>query len=479
MKKLFAILLAMLLLAGCQKGDLKLQETGGDNQETGTEVKWHAQYIRTDGSGAVLFPSIQIIHSLQQLQDYYSTWHEVFDLERKDKVYSDTTVGFLDACDRYDETFFEKNYLIFVLLEEGSGSVRHEVSSIRQTEDEKIAISVDRKVPEAGTDDMAQWHIILELSRDALVENADDTVLYVMGSPVYPAGMTVTPITEGGFKQPPKGTLITPDGVFPLCTGGYSWYCVMENGMTAATDADQPGRPLPIESLEQVFISSKYAETVYAPVPGSDTYAPTNSLGYLMKLNWESEPSSVTYTCWPERVWQNSDTPEEAVVSQKDFAFYAKPGGYVYEITATWDDVGVGYYGTANYYVFISDATDDVHLHATALTAQTVDDPVTGYCGNTWTTLYIDGKEYSFMYGYSVTLTDLLVNLDYNPNKVCRCMPQYRADTEFGSNYHIHLDYGFVRCDKGQADLTQEQIDTIAEIINWAETTNCQYPIDN
>ena len=121
----------------------------------------------------------------------------------------------------------------------------------------------------------------------------------------------------------------------------------------------------------------------------------------------------------------------------------------------------------------------ETHIHATALTAQTVDDPITGYCGNTRTTLHIDGKEYSFMYGYSVTLTDLLVNLDYNPNKVCRCMPQYRADTEFGSNYHIHLDYGFVRCDKGQADLTQEQIDTIAEIINWAETTNCQYPIDN
>ena len=84
-----------------------------------------------------------------------------------------------------------------------------------------------------------------------------------------------------------------------------------------------------------------------------------------------------------------------------------------------------------------------------------------------------------WMYGYSVTLTDLLANLDYNPDKVCRCMAQYKADTEFGKNYHIHLEYGFVRCDKGQADLTQEQIDTIAEIIEWAETTNCKYPIDD
>ena len=36
----------------------------------------------------------------------------------------------------------------------------------------------------------------------------------------------------------------------------------------------------------------------------------------------------------------------------------------------------------------------------------------------------------------------------------------------------IHLDNGFVRCDKGQAALTQAQIDTIAEIVNWAKT-NC------
>ena len=83
------------------------------------------------------------------------------------------------------------------------------------------------------------------------------------------------------------------------------------------------------------------------------------------------------------------------------------------------------------------------------------------------------------MYGNSVTLSDLLVNLDYDPGKVCRCMAQYKADTEFGTNYQIHLDYGFVRCDLGQADLTHDQIQTIADIINWAETTNCQYPIDD
>ena len=200
------------------------------------------------------------------------------------------------------------------------------------------------------------------------------------------------------------------------------------------------------------------------------------SLGYLVKLAWEVEPTSVTFACWPESVWVKENVKEESVVSQ-DGAFYAKPSGYVYEIVATWDDTGKGYHGSANYYVYIVGGED--HNHQAAATAQTVDNPVTGYCGNTQTTLYIDGKEYSFMYGYSVTLTDILIILDYDPMRVCRCRPEYTVDTEFGKGYGINLTAGYARCDKGQADLTQEQIDTIAAIIEWAKTTNCEYPIGN
>ena len=178
-------------------------DDAGAGKVAGTEVEWAAQYVRTNGySEGVLYPSVRIIDSLQELKDYYNTWHEVFDLERKEKVYSDTTIGFLDACDQYDEAFFEKNYLIFVLLEEGSGSISHEVRSVEQTEDQKISISIDRNVPEVGTADMAEWHIILELSRDVLVENSIDTYLYVDGLPSYMDDKVVIPQTEAEFKEP-------------------------------------------------------------------------------------------------------------------------------------------------------------------------------------------------------------------------------------------------------------------------------------
>ena len=460
------------LVAEFTVGNVKCPD---DSKVTGTDVQWAAQYIRTNGySEGILYPSVRIIDSLQELKDYYNTWHEVLDLERKDKVYSDTTIGFLNACDQYDEAFFEKNYLIFILLEEGSGSVRHEVRSVQQTADKKISISIDRKVPEVGTSDMAEWHIILELSRDVLVEGSIDTYLHVDGLPSYMDDKVVIPQTEAEFKEPPVGTIRTPEGDADLRLGGYDWPYSLGNGLDNATIADQNSRPIPKEVLPPVTISSKFAETVYAPVPGSDTYAPTNSLGYLVKLAWKVEPTSVTCACWPESVWEMENVKEESVVSQ-DGAFYAKPGGYVYEIVATWEDAGKGYHGTANYYVYIIGGDD--HNHQVAATAQTVDYPFVGYCGNTQTTLYIGDKEYTFMYGNSVTLTDILLNLKYDPMRICRCRPEYTVDTEFGKGYGINLTAGYARCEKGQADLTQEQIDTITKIIEWAETTNCKYPL--
>ena len=287
-------------------------------------------------------------------------------------------------------------------------------------------------------------------------------------------GETVASLGESLFQKPPKGTLHTPDGDAPLTPAGYSWTAQNGDGTAMSMVADQAIRPLDRDSLKPVMIGSEHARTVYVPVTDGEACEPANMLGYLLELSWEAEPNSVTYTCWPEAVWKNSNVQQEDVVTPEKLAFYARPGGYIYEITAKWDDTGAGYYGTANYYVYIVAEPD--HSHQTATQAQTVEDPVTGYCGNTWTTLYIGDEEYGFMDGNSVTLTDILVNLDYDPMRICRCRPEYTVDTEFGEGYGINLTAGYARCDKGQADLTQEQIDTITGIVQWAKTAVCKYP---
>lgn len=86
-------------------------------------------------------------------------------------------------------------------------------------------------------------------------------------------------------------------------------------------------------------------------------------------------------------------------------------------------------------------------------------DPATGQQVITLNgTAYAIGAEYD-------TLKDILQNLEYDPHKVCRCLPQYRLNAEFGS-YGIHLTEGYARCDVGQASLTAEQRQIIRQIFD-------------
>ena len=62
-------------------------------------------------------------------------------------------------------------------------------------------------------------------------------------------------------------------------------------------------------------------------------------------------------------------------------------------------------------------------------------------------------------------LKEILLNLDYSPHRVCRCLPQYRLETDFGE-FGIHLSEGYARCEDGQAKLTAEQVKTLRQIID-------------
>ena len=62
-------------------------------------------------------------------------------------------------------------------------------------------------------------------------------------------------------------------------------------------------------------------------------------------------------------------------------------------------------------------------------------------------------------------LDEILSVLDYDKSKLCYCMPEYEIDMGKGIKYGIHITEGYARCDKGQAELTQEQLDIIYDII--------------
>ena len=136
------------------------------------DVDYKVQYIRTNGySDGEEYPKIFWIATAKELKEYYEANKEKYNLESRENPYSDETIGFEDAIKNYDEHFFEENELIFVLLEEGSGSIRHEVTEVKvlpsQVEGKQYAIQpvVERLVPQVGTDDMAEWHIIIEVNK--------------------------------------------------------------------------------------------------------------------------------------------------------------------------------------------------------------------------------------------------------------------------------------------------------------------------
>ena len=148
-------------------------------------VGFEAQYVRTNGYHEdTEYPVVKIIRSVDELNAYYNENKDKYDLERKDTVYSDTTIGFLDACDKYDSEYFEDRILVMVLLEEGSGSNRHNVDNVKIGSDGRLYINISTVVPEVGTSDMAQWHILIE--PEVGVDVADESAVTVYKDGVDP-----------------------------------------------------------------------------------------------------------------------------------------------------------------------------------------------------------------------------------------------------------------------------------------------------
>lgn len=89
MKKLAAFVLALVCVLGlsaCGSKDVSPPEPEA--------YAFEAQYIRTDGySEERSYPYHVVINSKEELLAYYEANKELFDLARKEEVYSDTTIG--------------------------------------------------------------------------------------------------------------------------------------------------------------------------------------------------------------------------------------------------------------------------------------------------------------------------------------------------------------------------------------------------
>ena len=74
-----------------------------------------------------------------------------------------------------DEGFFRDHELLLILLEEGSGSITHEVTDVL-TGSDGATVTVRRIVPEVCTADMAAWLLFVDLAAGTVTEEAPVTV---------------------------------------------------------------------------------------------------------------------------------------------------------------------------------------------------------------------------------------------------------------------------------------------------------------
>ena len=197
------------------------------------------------------------------------------------------------------------------------------------------------------------------------------------------------------------------------------------------------------------------------PLEWQEYLVPMITADETVELHFDVQPHSFTVRCWSDAYWGQLDAREEKITVDGN-TLELNQGGDIYEVTATCTGENLAAEGTAHYGFYV---IRDDHSHTPAEESQTVEDPYSGYCGNTMTTITIDGKEYTFEGSDSVYLTDLLLNLRYDPMRVCRCAPEFEVTTEFGGPYGINLSNAYARCEDGQAELTEEQVKQIRHIL--------------
>ena len=161
LKKAILCLLACLLLGG--RADIPAKQTDWSNC---------AQYIRISYVAYDMPLENAVIHSAAELAEYYEQHQSCYDNGQQYYYYHGE---FLNACSKYDDTFFASKNLLIIYRAEGSGSVRHELAGIAKRADGKWKVVVNRICPEVGTCDMAAWLILIEA--DKAIDTMDDVVV--------------------------------------------------------------------------------------------------------------------------------------------------------------------------------------------------------------------------------------------------------------------------------------------------------------
>ncbi len=106
---------------------------------------------------------VMLIGSSAELAEFIEEGRAYYQL---DQSYGETG-AFSTIANEYDDAFFEENALVVLFATESSGSIRHTVEDVR-VEGGTLSVLVAATMPEIGTDDMADWFIVVSLEKSVV-----------------------------------------------------------------------------------------------------------------------------------------------------------------------------------------------------------------------------------------------------------------------------------------------------------------------
>ena len=152
---IYSICAILIILMGCSSATNESEQVSDVQYIRLYKVSHHANLIPNT-----------VIHSPIELNSFYEQNKDQYDLERREHLAENSATGFLDACDKYTEDFFTSHNLFLLGIEEPSGSIRHEVISINEMDDGFYHVIVRKIIPDAGTDDLATWLLLIEVGKE-------------------------------------------------------------------------------------------------------------------------------------------------------------------------------------------------------------------------------------------------------------------------------------------------------------------------
>ncbi len=138
------------------------ETTEGESTEAVSEdarqyLSFTPHYVRTGYDAREDLPYGVMLDSAAELTSYYLTH------KSSSGLYDD----FKKAISAYDVEFFGNKVVVLVALMENSGSIKHEVKEA-YLEDGALILDIKCEIPQVVTDDMAGWHIIIELDKKCI-----------------------------------------------------------------------------------------------------------------------------------------------------------------------------------------------------------------------------------------------------------------------------------------------------------------------